>query len=111
MESLVRSRTQILATIAGGGVIAQATAVRIAEAHAMTPAPRDPARHLGEAHARARQHLARLTVHDPAREVPAFMTNELFSRLTDARPTPPTSTLGSGESTRRPASFSSGRRS
>jgi hypothetical protein len=30
----------------------------------------------------------RLAGHDPAREVPAFMTNELVARLTDARPAP-----------------------
>ena len=97
MESLIRSRQQILATITGGGgVLAQATAVRIAAAHAMTPAPRDPARHVREAHARARQHLVRLAAHDPAREVPAFMTNELFSRLTDARPAPLTAARVTG---------------
>ena len=87
MEPLVKSRQQILDTKAGD-LLAQATAVRIAAAHALAPAPRDPAAHLGAAHARSRQHLVRLTVHDPAREVPAFMTNELFSRLTDARPAP-----------------------
>jgi len=97
MESLGRSRQQILATMAGGGsVLAQATAVRVAGAHAIAPAPRDPARHLAEAHARARQHLVRLAVHDPAREIPAFMTNELFSRLTDARPAPLTATRVTG---------------
>lgn len=87
MEPLVKSRQHILDTKAGD-LLAQATAVRIAAAHALAPAPRDPAAHLGAAHARSRQHLVRLTVHDPAREVPAFMTNELFSRLTEARPAP-----------------------
>ena len=87
MEALVKSRQQIL-DAKGGDLLAQATAVRIAAAHALAPAPRDPAGHLGAAHAQARHHLARLTGHDPAREVPAFMTNELFSRLTDARPAP-----------------------
>jgi hypothetical protein len=87
METLAKSRQQILDT-KGGDLLAQATAVRIAAAHALAPAPRDPAGHLEAAHTRARHHLARLTGHDPAREVPAFMTNELFSRLTDARPAP-----------------------
>jgi len=87
MEALEKSRQQILDT-KDGDLLAQATAVRIAAAHALAPAPRDPAGHLGAAHAQARHHLARLTAHDSAREVPAFMTNELFSRLTDARPAP-----------------------
>jgi hypothetical protein len=38
----------------------------------------------------------RLAAHDPSREVPAFMTNELFSRLTDARPAPLTATRVTG---------------
>src|SRR5205807_2398376 len=41
-----------------------------------------------------RQHLGRLTGHDPAREVTSVMTNELFFRLTDAHPAPLTSPPG-----------------
>jgi hypothetical protein len=60
----------------------------------LAPAPQDPARHLEMAHAQARRHLARLTLHDPAREVLAVMTDELFFRLTDARPAPLTAPAG-----------------
>ena len=69
-------------------VLTQATAVRMVAAWTLVPAPRDPVRHLEAAHARTRDHLGRLLAHDAAREVPSVMTNELFSRLTDARPTP-----------------------
>jgi uncharacterized damage-inducible protein DinB len=78
----------------GEALLVHATAVRMAAAHALLPAPRDPARHLEEAHARARGHLARLTAHDPAREVRSFMTNELYDRLTEARPAPLTAPPG-----------------
>ena len=89
METLVTSRQRILKTIADGDtVLAHATATRMIGAHTLAPAPRDPVRHLEEGYVRARRHLARLTVHDPSREVPAFMTEELFSRLTDAQPAP-----------------------
>jgi hypothetical protein len=60
----------------------------------LAPAPRDPVRHLEAAHGRARSHLARLTAHDAAREIQSVMTNELFSRLTDARPAPLTASAG-----------------
>jgi hypothetical protein len=60
----------------------------VVAAWTLAPAPRDPVRHLEAAHARARSHLARLTVHDAAREIPSVMTNELYTRLTDARPAP-----------------------
>src|SRR5262245_27775283 len=56
--------------------------------HTLTPAPRDPVLHLEAAHTRARQHLARLDTHDPSRPVRSFMTEAMFSRLTDARPAP-----------------------
>jgi len=72
----------VLTTAADGGIVlAHATAARAVAAWTLAPAPRDPVRHLEAAHAQARRHLAQLTVHDPAREVPAVMTNELFSRL------------------------------
>jgi uncharacterized damage-inducible protein DinB len=83
-------------------VLAHATAVRMAAAHALLPAPRDPARHLEEAHARVRPHLARLTAHDPAREVQAFMTNELYERFTEAHPAPLTAPAGVGRYTYTP---------
>ena len=89
MADLDASRDRVLKTVADGGIVlAHATAVRSVAAWTLTPAPRDPARHVEAAHARARGHLARLGVHDPAREVLAVMTEELFSRLTDAEPAP-----------------------
>ena len=89
MEALARSREKVLKTIADGGVVlAHATAARMVGVHALAPAPREPAGHLEAAHAQARRHLARLGAHDPARLVRAFMTAELFPRLTDARPAP-----------------------
>ena len=72
----------------------QATGARMVASWTLAPAPADPAQHVEAAHARARRHLARLTAHDPAREVRSVMTNELFSRLTDARPAPLTATVG-----------------
>jgi uncharacterized damage-inducible protein DinB len=88
--SLDASRIQVLeiATLNGPGILALATGARMVTAWALTPAPRDPVQHLRAAHARARQHLARLTEHDAAREVASVMTEELFTRLTDARPAP-----------------------
>lgn len=89
IEALATSREHVLETVAAHDtVLAHATAARMAAAHTLAPAPRDPAGHLEVAHARARGHLARLTVHDPARPIRAFMTEELFSRLTDAQPAP-----------------------
>jgi DinB family protein len=103
VDTLMTSRQQILKTIAGGDtVLAHATATRMVGAHTLTPAPRDPVRHLEDAYARARRHLARLTVHDPSRDVPAFMTEELFSRLTDAHPAPLTAPAGVGRYTYTP---------
>jgi hypothetical protein len=66
--------------------LTQAAGARMITAWALAPAPRDPVRHLQVAHARARAHLAGLGRHDPAREVPSVMTEELFARLT--APTP-----------------------
>ena len=89
MADLDASRDRVLKTVADGGIVlAHATAVRSVAAWTLTPAPRDPARHVEAAHARARGHLARLGVHDPAGEVLAVMTEEPFSRLTDAEPAP-----------------------
>src|SRR4029450_4954204 len=82
--------------------LAQATATRMVGTHTLTPAPRDPVRHLEEAYAQARRHLTRLTVHDPSREAAAFMTAELFSRLTDAHPAPLTASAGAGHYTYTP---------
>src|SRR5258706_14928071 len=75
-------------------VLTHATAVRIMAAWTLAPAPQGPVAHLEVAHADARQHLGRLTLHDPAREVTSVMTNELFVRLTDARPAPLTAPRG-----------------
>jgi hypothetical protein len=84
--ALDASRRRLLS--ADGVALAHAAAARVVAAWALDPAPRDPARHLETAHARAREHLTRLGEHDPAREIPAAMTGELFTRLTDARPAP-----------------------
>ncbi len=103
MNTLERSMQRMLQTIDDGGIaLAHATAARMAGAHALAPAPRDVVRHLEEAHARARSHLARLGAHDPSREVQAFMTDELFSRLTDVRPAPLTAPAGAGRYTYTP---------
>jgi hypothetical protein len=89
LTALDTSRDHVLKAAADGGIVlAHATATRMVGAWTLAPAPRDPARHLEVAHAQARSHLARLTAHDPSREVPAAMTNELFSRLTSAQPAP-----------------------
>jgi DinB superfamily len=89
------SRRQILATVADTEtILTQAAGARVVAAWTLAPAPRDPVRHLEEAHARARSHLARLTAHDAAREIPSVMTNELFARLTDARPEPLSASAG-----------------
>jgi hypothetical protein len=101
--ALDASRDRVLKTAADGGIVlAHATAARTVAAWTLAPAPRDPGRHLEAAHAQARRHLARLLVHDPAREVPAVMTDELFSRLTDARPAPLTAPAGVGRYTYTP---------
>jgi DinB superfamily len=103
MNALDVSKQQVLKTMTDGGiVIAHATAARMVAVHTLAPAPRDPVRHLQEAHAQARTHLARLTVHEPSREIPSFMTNELFSRLTDAQPRPLTPPAGVGRYTYTP---------
>jgi hypothetical protein len=93
--ALEASRRRVLATVADAEtILTQAAGARVVAAWTLAPAPRDPVRHLEAAHARARSHLARLTVHDAAREVPSVMTNELFTRLTDARPAPLSASAG-----------------
>ena len=89
----------------------------VAGATSSSPTPRGPAwsppgrwfPHRGipsptwrHAHARARQHLVRLTAHDPGREVTSAMTNELFDRLTDGQPAPLTAPAGAGRYTYTP---------
>ena len=102
-RALDASRNRVLKTGADGGIVlAHATAVRAVAAWTLAPAPRDPARHVEAAHTQARRHLARLTAHDPARDVPAVMTDELFSRLTDAHPAPLTAPAGVGRYTYTP---------
>jgi uncharacterized damage-inducible protein DinB len=94
-HELDASRDRVLKTIVSGPtILTHATGVRMVAGWTLAPAPVDPVRHVETAHARARQHLARLLAHDPAREVPSVMTEELFSRLTDARPAPLTATAG-----------------
>jgi hypothetical protein len=87
--ALEASRGRVLATVADAEtILTQAAGARVVAAWTLAPAPRDPIRHLEAGHARARSHLARLTVHVAAREIPSVMTNELYTRLTDARPAP-----------------------
>ena len=103
MNALDMSKQQVLKTMTDGGIVlAHATAARMVAVHTLTPASRDPVRHLQEAHAQARTHLVRLTVHDPSHEIPSFMTNELFSWLTDAQPRPLTPLAGVGRYTYTP---------
>lgn len=103
MNALAMSQQRVIKTMTDGGIVlAHATAARMVAVHTLSPAPRDPVRHFREAHAQARKHLARLTVHDASREMPSFMTNELFSRLTDAPPKPLTAPAGVGRYTYTP---------
>ena len=93
--ALAASRQRVLAAaIDAETILTQAAGARMVAAWTLIPAPRDPVRHLEVAHARARGHLARLTAHDAAREIPSVMTNELFTRLTHARPAPLSATAG-----------------
>ena len=94
-HELDASRNRVLQTVGGGPtILVHATGVRTVASWTLTPAPIDPVRHLETAHAQGRRHLARLLAHDPAREVPAVMTEELFSRLTDTSPAPLGATAG-----------------
>ena len=103
MNPLDVSKQQVLKTMTDGGIVlAHATAARMVAVHTLTPASREPVRHLEEAHAQARTHLTRLTVHDPSREIPSFMTDELFTRLTDAPPRPLTAPASVGRYTYTP---------
>ena len=82
MNALDLSKHQVFKTVTDGGIVlAHATAARMVAVHTLAPAACNPVRHFEEAHARARTHLARLTIHDPSHEIPSFMTNELFARL------------------------------
>jgi DinB family protein len=94
-DALDTSRERIQKTIVSGdAVVRQATAVRMAGAWTLVPAPVNPVLHLAAAHERARQHLARLTAHDPARDVTRPMTDELYARLNDPHPAPLTARRG-----------------
>lgn len=93
--ALEASRRRVLAAVGEAEtILTQATGARMVAAWTLAPALRDPVRHLEAAHARARAHLGRLTAHDPTREIPSVMTNELYSRLTDSRPAPLTPSAG-----------------
>src|SRR6266542_514055 len=93
--ALEASRRRVLAAVGEAEtILTQATGARMVAAWTLAPALRDPVRHLEAAHARARAHLGRLTTHDPTREIPSVMTNELYSRLTDSRPAPLTPSAG-----------------
>jgi hypothetical protein len=77
--ALDASERRVLKTAAGGDIVlTHATGARMVATWTLVPAPLDPARHLETAHARARQHLARLAGHDPGLEVVSVMTEELF---------------------------------
>jgi DinB superfamily len=92
---LEASRDRTLETSTHGAIVlTHATGARMVAVWTLAPAPKDPVLHLEAAHATARQHLGRLTGHDPAHEVSSVMTNELFFRLTDAHPAPLTSPPG-----------------
>jgi len=92
---LEASRDRTLKTSTHGAIVlTHATGARMVAVWTLAPAPKDPVLHLEAAHATARQHLGRLTGHDPAHEVTSVMTNELFFRLTDAHPAPLTSPPG-----------------
>lgn len=101
--ALDTSRDRVLKAAGDDGVLlAHATAARMVAAWALDPAPRDPAQHLEAAHVRTRPHLERLAAHDPAREIYSPMTNEMYARLTDARPAPLTRPAGVGRYTYTP---------
>ena len=73
--ALEGSKARVLKTAdQGEAVLVQATAVRMAAAWTLVPAPADPVRHLAVAHERLQPHLRRLGDHDPAHEVRAVMT-------------------------------------
>src|SRR5438552_2269634 len=74
---LEASRDRTLKTSTHGAIVlTHATGARMVAVWTLAPAPKDPVLHLEAAHATARQHLGRLTGHDPAYEVSSVMTNE-----------------------------------
>lgn len=92
---LAASQARIANTVdRRAATLIQAAGARMVATWTLAPAPADPVQHVEAAHARARTHLARLIAHDPTREVRSTMTNELFSRLTDARPAPLSAAAG-----------------
>jgi hypothetical protein len=94
-HQLEASRDRMLKTAGGNPtILTHATGVRMVASWTLAPAPADPVRHLETAHTRAREHLAGLLAHDPACEVAAVMTNELFTRMTAPRPAPLTAPAG-----------------
>ncbi len=71
------SREHVLAAAHAGrldaAALTRATVARMMAALTLNPAPRDPVQHLQAAHAEARDHLVRLTDHDPTIEVRAAL--------------------------------------
>lgn len=87
--ALDESREHVLAAAGtgrhGAAALAHATGARMVAAWTLKPAPVDPVAHLEAEHVDARLHLVRLLHHAPTTEVRSPMTNQLFSRLTEAR--------------------------
>jgi hypothetical protein len=86
IDDLHRSRDRMLATARAGrhgpAVLAHAAAGRVVATWTLDPAPRNPAAHVEQTHARGRLHLSRLLDLPPGAEVRSPMTNQLFTRLT-----------------------------
>ena len=86
IDALDRSRDRLLAAARAGrhgpAVLAHAAAGRVVATWTLDPAPRDPARHVEQAHVRGRAHLERLLGQPPGAEVRSPMTGQLFTRLT-----------------------------
>ena len=66
----------------GAAVLAHAAAGRVVATWTLDPAPRDPAAHLEQTHARGQRHLRRLLDQPAGAEVRSPMTNQLYDRLT-----------------------------
>src|SRR5438552_10785136 len=84
--TLERSRERVLGVARAGrhgaAVLAHAAAGRVVATWTLDPAPRDPAAHLEQTHARGQRHLRRLLDQPAGAEVRSPMTNQLYDRLT-----------------------------